>query len=145
MLIWFALRFHPRWLTLALILTSIEGIAGSIIAHATPVALNEQLLADEIYIGIIAAIFLVWPISSQAQDNSQFHEIETKYIFGTFTVGSSTGIEGEKAFEPETQANFGKRSGQVSDAFQVVDRAEIVDMADDRAGAGRERGVAFEA
>jgi len=48
---------------------------------------------------------------AQAQDNSSFHELETKYIFGNFTVGSSTGIEGEKAFEPETQANFGKRGG----------------------------------
>jgi len=27
-------------------------------------------------------------------------------IFGTFTVGSSTGIEGEKAFEPETKASI---------------------------------------
>lgn len=40
-----------------------------------------------------------------------FHELETKYIFGSFTVGSSTGIEGEKAFEPESKANFGKRDG----------------------------------
>ncbi len=46
------------------------------------------------------------------QDFSAFHEIETKYIFGNFTVGSSTGIEGEKAFEPETEADFGKRGGR---------------------------------
>jgi hypothetical protein len=46
-----------------------------------------------------------------AQDANAFHEVETKYIFGNFTVGSSTGIEGEKAFEPETQANFGKGGG----------------------------------
>jgi len=46
-----------------------------------------------------------------AQDADAFHEVETKYIFGNFTVGSSTGIEGEKAFEPETQANFGKGGG----------------------------------
>jgi hypothetical protein len=48
---------------------------------------------------------------ANAQDGNGFHEIETKYIFGNFTVGSSTGIEGEKAFEPESQAAFGKRSG----------------------------------
>ena len=44
-------------------------------------------------------------------DDTTFYELETKYIFGNFTVGSSTGIEGERAFEPETQANFGKRDG----------------------------------
>ena len=59
-----------------------------------------------------AAAVLVGQISAQAQDYGAFHEIETKYIFGNFTVGSSTGIEGEKAFEPETQANFGKRTGR---------------------------------
>ncbi len=59
-----------------------------------------------------AAAVLVCQVSAQAQDYGAFHEIETKYIFGNFTVGSSTGIEGEKAFEPETQANFGKRAGR---------------------------------
>ena len=44
-------------------------------------------------------------------EDATFHELETKYIFGNFTVGSSTGIEGERAFEPNTTANFGKRSG----------------------------------
>ena len=47
----------------------------------------------------------------KAQD-SAFHELETKYIFGSFTVGSSIDAEGEKAFEPETQADFGKRGGR---------------------------------
>jgi hypothetical protein len=58
------------------------------------------------------AAVLACQTSAQAQDYGAFHEIETKYIFGNFTVGSSTGIEGEKAFEPETQANFGKRTGR---------------------------------
>ena len=49
--------------------------------------------------------------AAQAQDSGAFHEVETKYIFGSFTVGSSTGIEGEKAFEPETEADFGKAGG----------------------------------
>ncbi len=48
--------------------------------------------------------------SADAQDAGAFHEIETKYIFG-FTIGSSTGIEGERAVEPETVAGFGKRGG----------------------------------
>src|SRR5690349_21479874 len=57
------------------------------------------------------AVMLLTTIAVQAAENDELHEIETKYIFGTFTVGSSTGIEGEKAFEPETKANFGKRGG----------------------------------
>jgi len=62
-------------------------------------------------VAIAAVALFACRVSAQAQDNNAFHEIETKYIFGTFTVGSSTGIEGEKAFEPETQAAFGKRGG----------------------------------
>jgi hypothetical protein len=50
-------------------------------------------------------------IPVKAEDASAFHEIETKYIFG-FTVGSSTGIEGERAIEPDTVAGFGKRGGR---------------------------------
>jgi hypothetical protein len=57
------------------------------------------------------AIMLPATIAVRAEEKDELHEIETKYIFGTFTVGSSTGIEGEKAFEPETQANFGKGGG----------------------------------
>lgn len=48
---------------------------------------------------------------ARAEDAAAFHELDTKYIFGSFTVGSSTGIEGERAFEPNTKANFGKRDG----------------------------------
>jgi len=40
-------------------------------------------------------------VEARAQDESAFHELETKYIFGNFTVGSATGIEGEVAIEPE--------------------------------------------
>ena len=50
--------------------------------------------------------------SAARADDTTFYELETKYIFGNFTVGSSTGIEGERAFEPETQADFGKRGGR---------------------------------
>jgi hypothetical protein len=62
------------------------------------------------FVALTATIF-VSPLAAQAQDADAFHEVETKYIFGTFTVGSSTGIEGEKAFEPETKADFGKGGG----------------------------------
>jgi hypothetical protein len=57
------------------------------------------------------AALLAMPATAAAEDDSAFHELETKYIFGNFTVGASTGIEGEKAFEPETEADFGKRGG----------------------------------
>ena len=59
-----------------------------------------------------AALVLINPISASAQSDGAFHELETKYLFGSFTIGSSTGIEGEKAIEPDTQANFGKRGGR---------------------------------
>ena len=74
--------------------------------HAKP-RLPQKLL---ISLGA-AAVILAGAAGAKAQDDSAFHEIETKYIFGNFTVGSSTGIEGEKAFEPETEADFGKRGG----------------------------------
>ena len=62
------------------------------------------------------AVILSSAVGAQAQDATAFHEVESKYIFGNFTIGSSTGIEGEKAFEPETQADFGKRSGRYTAA-----------------------------
>ncbi len=58
-LIWFSLRFQPRWVTLALLLTAIHGIAGTILAHPTAIPVNAQLLVDEIYIGLVAPIFLL--------------------------------------------------------------------------------------
>jgi hypothetical protein len=61
------------------------------------------------YLGATVVI-LSTAFRAEAQDNSAFHELETKYIFG-FTIGSSTGIEGEKAFEPDTVGSFGKRDG----------------------------------
>ena len=57
-----------------------------------------------------AGALIATAAAAQAQDDA-FHEIETKYIFG-FTVGSSIGIEGEKAFEPDTRAGFGKGTGR---------------------------------
>ena len=62
----------------------------------------------------VAAFVFANPLCAAAQSESAFHELETKYLFGNFTVGSSIGIEGEKAIEPDTQANFGKRGGRYS-------------------------------
>src|SRR5215472_14901725 len=63
------------------------------------------------FFAILSATILASPLAARAQDSDAFHEVETKYIFGSFTFGSSTGIEGEKAFEPETKADFGKGGG----------------------------------
>jgi hypothetical protein len=58
----------------------------------------------------VTAVILATVARSEAQDEGTFHEVETKYIFG-FTVGSSVGLEGEKAFEPVTVGRFGKGTG----------------------------------
>jgi hypothetical protein len=63
-----------------------------------------------------AAVMASSAAATWAQDASAFHELETKYIFGNFTIGSSTDEEGEKAFEPETEADFGKRGGSYAAA-----------------------------
>jgi hypothetical protein len=55
-------------------------------------------------------ILLSSPITARAEDNGGFNELETKYIFG-FTIGSSVGDQGDKEFEPDTNADFGKRGG----------------------------------
>ncbi len=54
--------------------------------------------------------------ANPAQAQNAFPELETKYIFGGFTIGSSTDEGGEKAFEPATEADFGKHSGHYAAA-----------------------------
>jgi hypothetical protein len=58
-----------------------------------------------------AALTLATALAAGAQEDASFHEVETKYIFGGFTIGSAVGIEGEKAFELAPQVDFGKRTG----------------------------------
>lgn len=57
--IWFALRLHPRWMSFGLLITSIQGITGAIFAM-TGAAISQQLLNIEVYVGFVAAIFLVF-------------------------------------------------------------------------------------
>lgn len=59
-LIWFALRLHPRWLVCAIFLTAIQSISGAIIANPSGNELSEQLVSVEIYVAMIAAIFYVF-------------------------------------------------------------------------------------
>jgi len=68
--------------------------------------------ACRLFVMLMAAATILFsnPILARAQDNGGFYELETKYIFG-FTIGSSTGDQGDKEFEPDTKADFGKRGG----------------------------------
>jgi hypothetical protein len=62
--------------------------------------------------GCIAALAPCLVLSpARAQDDTEFREIETKYIFG-FTSGSGIGLQGEKEFSIETIGRFGKRDGR---------------------------------
>ena len=58
-LFWIALRLRPRMTILALFITAALGIAGSVIAHPSATPLNQQLLADELFMILIAPIFLI--------------------------------------------------------------------------------------
>jgi len=58
-LIWLALRLNVRWLTLAVLWTSILGVTGSIITTET-VKLSAQLLANEVYIALVSAMVLIF-------------------------------------------------------------------------------------
>lgn len=77
-LIWFGLRFHPRWLTLAVFVTSIQGLAGSLLTHTPEESLSEQLLAVQIYIGLVAAIFYVF-VAVVDERRSAFNKLEEAY------------------------------------------------------------------
>src|SRR5262249_33589253 len=72
---------------------------------------------------IMCAVLLFFglPSAAQAEDdaapsaksrNGGFPELDSKYLFGSFTRGASVEEEGDRAIEPDTRANFGKRSGQ---------------------------------
>ncbi len=86
-------------------------IAGGVWTMSRKCGGSGALHAIAIGLGVLVAIAASTGRAA-AQVDSEFHEIETKYIFGLFTVGSSIGIEGERAFEPETTFNMGKRSGR---------------------------------
>ena len=105
---WFLLTGETRWGVLTVHIFLFSCGANKTVDRGDPCESLARLVAR-----LIAAITLtlVATVAVKAQDAGAFHEVETKYIFGNFTVGSSTGIEGEKAFEPETEANFGKGGG----------------------------------
>lgn len=77
-LIWFALSLHVRWLTLGILLTAVMGIMGIIIVSPGDTPLNAQLLADEIYIGLVAAIFLLF-VAVVEERRASYYRLEKAY------------------------------------------------------------------
>ena len=76
-LFWIGLRLHPRIVAVALFLTAFGGMAGSIIARPVAIALNQQLLADELFIILIAPIFFI--LTSLVEERRVVaHEAETR-------------------------------------------------------------------
>lgn len=59
-LMWLVLRFPVRFFTLGIMLTALLAIAGTALANPSDNPLNTQLLAVEIYVGLVAAIFLIF-------------------------------------------------------------------------------------
>ncbi|PIR82660.1 hypothetical protein COU20_01295 [Candidatus Kaiserbacteria bacterium CG10_big_fil_rev_8_21_14_0_10_59_10] len=59
-LLWFVLRFNPRLLALAVFVSAVGGIAGTIITLPGAGSLSAQLLNVQVYIGLIAALFIVF-------------------------------------------------------------------------------------
>ncbi len=59
-LFWISFRFGSRVNTTGLLFLTVFGIAGSIIGSPGPTPLNQQLFADELFIILIAPIFLLF-------------------------------------------------------------------------------------
>lgn len=68
-----------------------------------------------------AAVVCSHAAAARAQDANGFRDLETKYIFGNFTIGASTDKAGDKAIEPETEADFGKRGGHYAAAATALE------------------------
>lgn len=76
-LFWIGLRLHPRIVAIALFMTAFGGMAGSIIAHPAAIPLNQQLLADELFIILIAPIFFI--LTALVEERRVVaHEAETR-------------------------------------------------------------------
>lgn len=71
-----AFRFHPRWMTLAVFVTAVQGIGGVFLADVNP-NVAQQLLNVEIYIAFFAAMFL--PFSAVVEERRRaYAQLETK-------------------------------------------------------------------
>ena len=71
-LFWIGLRMPPRHITLAIFLTTVLGMAGTIMVHPGPNPLDLQLLFDELFIVLVAPAFYI--LSSLVEERRQVGE-----------------------------------------------------------------------
>jgi signal transduction histidine kinase/ActR/RegA family two-component response regulator len=69
-LFWIGLRMRPRFMMTSLFIVIALGMAGSIFGHPTATAINTQLLADELFMLLIAPIFLILSVVVEEQRNA---------------------------------------------------------------------------
>jgi signal transduction histidine kinase/CheY-like chemotaxis protein len=81
-LIWMALSFRPRWMTLAIFVSAILGITGTIIAHPTNNPIGTQLFSVQVYIGFMAAMFLI-VVTIMDERRSAFKQLVSMYSAAT--------------------------------------------------------------
>lgn len=77
-LIWFALRLHPRWLSLAVFITAVQGVSGALFSTPSDQPISEQLLSVQLYIGLVAAIFYVFAAVVDER-RAAFYKLEKAY------------------------------------------------------------------
>ncbi len=79
-LLWFALRLDMRMLTLAIVWTSITGVAGTLLFNPSGQPVNVQLLSVEIYIGLLAGIFLAFTAVVEER-RAAYRNLEEAYAY----------------------------------------------------------------
>ena len=77
-LVWFALRFRMRWMALALFTSSLIALAGTLVVHPSTAPIAAQLLADQVYMGFIAAMFLAFAAAVEER-RAAFRSLEEAY------------------------------------------------------------------
>lgn len=81
-LVWIALRLHPRWMTASIMLSALIGIAGTLLANPSTNGISTQLLAVQIYVAFVAAIFLIFAAVVEER-RSAFRRLERAYMSST--------------------------------------------------------------
>jgi signal transduction histidine kinase/ActR/RegA family two-component response regulator len=84
-LIWFGLRLNPRWMMIGIFLTAVQGIAGTFFANPSAHPISDQLVAVQIYIGMVAAIFYVFAAVVEER-RSAYRKLEEAF---TLTAASN--------------------------------------------------------
>ncbi len=83
-LMWVVLRLSPKWLSLSIFLTAISGIAGTLLKEPGLIPVNQQLLNIEVYISMVAAIFLIFA-SVVERRRANYLELEQTYLTASAT------------------------------------------------------------